>query len=123
LAIPVGGALGYAFGEIVMGWLGWRWAFYLVVPPGILLGLACFFQRDPPRGRMEEFTEGTRRGIHKYLGLFEIPSYVLNTLGMTAMTFAIGGLAFWMPDFLERRQVAGFAIGPDTTTGARTLFR
>lgn len=123
LAIPVGGALGYAFGEIVMGWLGWRWAFYLVVPPGLLLGLACFIQRDPPRGQMEEFTEGTRRGIHKYLGLFEIPSYVLNTLGMTAMTFAIGGLAFWMPDFLERRQVAGFGdIGPRTIFGAITAL-
>ena len=56
LAIPVGGALGYAFGEVVMGWLDWRWAFYLVVPPGLLLGCACFLQSDPPRGQMEEVT-------------------------------------------------------------------
>ena len=27
--------------------LGWRWAFYLVAPPGLVLGLLCFWQRDP----------------------------------------------------------------------------
>jgi MFS transporter, Spinster family, sphingosine-1-phosphate transporter len=31
------------------------------------------------------------------------PSYVLCTLGMTAMTFAIGGIGFWMPYYLETR--------------------
>ena len=35
----VGGAIGAHF--------GWRWAFYVVTPPGILLGLLCFLQRDP----------------------------------------------------------------------------
>ena len=30
VAIPVGGALGYAFGEVVKDLLDWRWAF----PPG-----------------------------------------------------------------------------------------
>src|SRR5262245_59770626 len=37
--IPVGSALGYALGTLVADSpLGWRWAFYLVVPPGVLLG-------------------------------------------------------------------------------------
>ena len=39
VAIPVGGALGYILG----GMAGWPWAFFLVVPPGIALGIACFF--------------------------------------------------------------------------------
>jgi len=46
-AIPVGSALGYVIGGLVGAHLGWRWAFYLVTPPGILLGAFCFFQRDP----------------------------------------------------------------------------
>src|SRR5262245_39684021 len=50
LAIPVGGALGYTLGGNVAGALGWRWAFYLVVPPGILLGVLCFLMRDPSSG-------------------------------------------------------------------------
>ena len=32
-------ALGYVLGGKVGSSLGWRWAFYLVVPPGVLLGL------------------------------------------------------------------------------------
>src|SRR5712664_261042 len=46
-AIPVGSALGYVIGGLVGAHLGWRWAFYLVTPPGLLLGLLCFWQRDP----------------------------------------------------------------------------
>src|SRR5205823_10454936 len=46
-AIPVGSALGYVLGGLVTSRLGWRWAFYLVTPPGLLLGLLCFWQRDP----------------------------------------------------------------------------
>ena len=46
-AIPVGSALGYVLGGVVAAHLNWRWAFYLVTPPGILLGAFCFWQRDP----------------------------------------------------------------------------
>src|SRR5205823_2411491 len=46
-AIPVGSALGYVLGGLIGSHLGWRWAFYLVMPPGLLLGLLCFWQRDP----------------------------------------------------------------------------
>src|SRR5499427_8907686 len=46
-AIPVGSALGYVIGGLVGAHLGWRWAFYVVTPPGLLLGLLCFLQRDP----------------------------------------------------------------------------
>ena len=46
-AIPVGSALGYVIGGLIGAHLGWRWAFYLVAPPGLLLGLLCFWQRDP----------------------------------------------------------------------------
>ena len=44
VAIPVGSALGYVLGGQVTAWAGgdWRWAFFVVVPPGILLGIWCF---------------------------------------------------------------------------------
>ena len=41
-AIPVGSALGYVLGGFIGNHLGWRWAFYLVTPPGMLLGAICF---------------------------------------------------------------------------------
>jgi MFS transporter, Spinster family, sphingosine-1-phosphate transporter len=124
LAIPVGGALGYAFGEIVQKTLGWRWAFYMVVPPGLALGLWCYFMRDPPRGHSENLQTPQRKvGFIESLGVLAIPSYLLNTLGMTAMTFAIGGLAWWMPGYLEEKQVADVAgIGPRTVFGIITAL-
>jgi predicted MFS family arabinose efflux permease len=102
-AIPVGSALGFALGGQVGSALGWRWPFYLVVPPGVLLGLWCFFMREPKRGQADAGAEAAERpaGIKEYLEFFRIPSFTFNTFGMTAMTFAFGGLAFWMPTYLE----------------------
>ncbi len=104
MAIPVGSALGYVLGGIVAQVTGdWRWAFYLVVPPGLLLGLRCFWMKEPPRGRADLAVAlpPRRAGWRDYLTLLKTPSYVLNTLGMTAMTFAVGGIAFWMPDYIH----------------------
>jgi MFS family permease len=161
LAIPVGGALGYALGEVVKDAWGWRWAFYLVVPPGIALSVFCFLMREPPRGQADavgregsgsEDAEATaaagaglalpgpaaaepdlaeriraaskpRAGWRDYLALLTIPSFLLNTLGMTAMTFAIGGMAFWMPDYLKEYQVPSLlGIGPRTVFGIVTAL-
>jgi predicted MFS family arabinose efflux permease len=101
VAIPVGSALGYAFGGKIADLLGWRWAFYLVVPPGLFLAACCFFMREP---RAASAAKGPPR-LRDYRGLFRIRSYVLNTAAMTVMTFAIGGFSAWMPDyiFLDRR--------------------
>jgi MFS family permease len=119
LAIPVGSALGYVFGGWIAGsgigdwganFLGarpesWRWAFYLVVVPGILLGAWSFFMREPPRGQADLAATARPAAVRwrDYAILLRTPSYVFCTLGMAAMTFAIGGIAFWMPYYLETR--------------------
>lgn len=103
--------------------LGWRWAFYLVVPPGIVLGLWCLFMRDPPRGQADAVPGSRTVHLADYLGLLRIPSYVLNTLGMTAMTFALGALGFWMPDYLKERDARGLGpLDPVTTFGVITTL-
>ncbi len=125
LAIPVGSALGYvlggaiarsSIGEYGARWFGWqpeswRWSFYVLVIPGILLGSWAFFKKDPPRGQADSgHPDSARRpGWRDYSVLLRTPSYVLCTLGMTAMTFAIGGIGFWMPYYLK--QLPG-ATGP-----------
>lgn len=49
--------------------------------------------------------------------LFRTRSWVFCTLGMTAMTFAIGGITWWMPGFLqEHRQVPNVFGGIDPVT-------
>lgn len=122
MAIPVGSALGYVLGGWVAGsaigeWgarvvgaqpESWRWAFYLVVPPGLVLGLWSMFMRDPGRGQADLVAPAPRASVRwRDYGIFlRTPSYVLCTLGMTAMTFSIGGIAFWMPYYLETRPEA-----------------
>ena len=102
VALPVGSALGYAIGGFVTKNWGWQAAFFAVAPPGILLGLACFLQRDP-RERTETRKGKAHASLRDYLGLLRIKSYVWNTLAMTALTFALGGLSFWIPGYLQHR--------------------
>jgi MFS transporter, Spinster family, sphingosine-1-phosphate transporter len=102
-AIPVGSALGYIIGGLVGVHLGWRWAFYLVTPPGLVLGLLCFLQRDPRATRDDLEQRSPRRSIGDYLKLFQTRSYLINCVAQTLMTFAVGGLGFWAPAYLRFR--------------------
>lgn len=136
LAIPVGGALGYALGGGIVKLTGeWRWAFFSVVPPGLILGVWCLLMRDPPRGNADGTVAGPTRKprLADYLFLMKIPSYTLNSLGMTMMSFAIGGLAYWMPAYLKQRErfahlnntgetLALFGIEPVTLFGGITAL-
>lgn len=103
MAIPVGSALGYLLGGFLERGFGWRAAFLLVGAPGLLLAWSVSRLRDP---REERAGGGEAHAappaLADYLGLLRTPSYVLNCLAMTAMTFAIGGLAAWVPTYLTR---------------------
>jgi MFS family permease len=121
LAIPLGTAVGYILGAAVAGsnlgpWIGqtvgihaesWRWAFYLVVAPGLVLGICSLFMKEPRRGQADldlgVAAEPRKVQWRDYSTLLRTPSFVLCTLGMTAMTFAIGGIAFWMPYYLKHK--------------------
>jgi MFS transporter, Spinster family, sphingosine-1-phosphate transporter len=102
-AIPVGSALGYVIGGLIGAHLGWRWAFYLVAPPGLLLGLLCFWQRDPRVAADHLAQKSPRRNLRQYLNLFRTRSYLINCIAMTLMTFVTGGLGFWVPAYLRYR--------------------
>ncbi len=109
-AIPVGSALGYILGGVINAHLGWRWAFYLLTPPGLLLGALCFLQRDPRGLGTERAKERARPTRNDYLTILRTRSYVYNCAATTAMTFALGGLAFWTAAYLEFRHQPASAI-------------
>ncbi|MSQ95196.1 MAG: MFS transporter [Gemmataceae bacterium] len=117
-AIPVGSALGYVLGGVVTHLAGgdWRWAFYVVVPPGLLLGLWCFLMRDPPRGLAEASAVVRKPSLADYRLILKTPSYLFTTLGMTAMTFALGGMAFWMPRYGVQRQLVADMTSEEIST-------
>lgn len=102
MAIPVGSALGYLVGAAVSGLAGgWRPAFWVTFS-GLALGLVCFLQKEPPR---QQVAAGPVPGYFKVLtGLMRNRSFALGCLGMTAITFVIGGVAFWSPTYLFQRE-------------------
>lgn len=101
MAIPVGSALGYGFGGLVSHYWNWRWAFYLVTPPGLILAALCFLIPDPRRGSAVTLEETPKPTLEDYASLLHIPSLVTNILAQTALTFAIGGLSVWAPTYIS----------------------
>ena len=128
VAIPVGSALGYLLGGVLGQAYGWHAAFLLVGMPGLLLALPLALLRTPPRGGDEPSShpattpEEERGSISNgYAALFRNRSFVCNTLAMAAMTFAIGGLAQWLPSFLNR--IHGLDVArANTIFGATTVL-
>jgi sugar phosphate permease len=129
-AIPVGSALGYVVGGLMDVHFGWRVAFFVAGIPGLVLAALCLWMKDPPRGGQDtELSPGDKAGVESagsssqnaslgsetkatYLRLLRNRPFVFNVLGYAAYTFAMGGLASWMPAFLER--VRGMPHGDAT---------
>lgn len=101
-AIPVGSALGYVLGGMVGSHYGWRTAFYLVTPPGLLLGLLCFWQRDPRQNGID-LARKRRSKLPDYIALMKTRSFAVNTFAQAAMTFTTAGLGFWIAEYLRYR--------------------
>src|SRR3954454_18391091 len=62
---------------------------------------------EPPRGQAERANPagtGTPRTWRDYRVLWQTPSYVLDTLGMLAMTFVLGGVGAFMPTYVYERE-------------------
>jgi predicted MFS family arabinose efflux permease len=125
MAIPVGSALGYLLGGSLEATFGWRAAFFVVGLPGLFLAWSVSRLSEAPRGGLDAPTgsagETTSPGVRDYLALFRTRSYLLNCLAMTAMTFAIGGLAAWFPTYLVRVRGMGLAQA-NLTFGVLTLI-
>lgn len=111
LAIPMGSALGYLVGGYVGEHFGWRAAFYVAGTPGIVLAGIAAMLPDPPRGATEDHVvQGPRIGfLQGFQVLGRNVAWKYNTVGTTLMTFAMGGMAFWMPTYLVR--VRGLSLG------------
>jgi MFS family permease len=122
VAIPVGSALGYLLGGVLGQRYGWHAAFLLVGVPGLLLSIPIALLRTPPRGGATALPQTPKGKISAgYAALFKNRSFVYNTLAMAAMTFAIGGLAQWIPSFLYRAHSLDVAKG-NTLFGATTVL-
>ncbi|MCA9671733.1 MAG: MFS transporter [Myxococcales bacterium] len=127
IAIPVGSALGYVLGGVIGSAMGWRAAFFIVGVPGLLAGFFTYMMREPKRGGSEGVSDeqlsaylARKVGLREILALFRNKSYVVNTLAMAAFTFAIGGISYWMPEYLHSSRNLPLAKG-NTIFGGITV--
>jgi MFS family permease len=127
LALPVGGAIGSGIG----GWFSthgtWRYAFWVVGVPGLFAAVAGLLMNDPGRGASEGKPTGKadRPGLGDYLSILKTRTFLFNTAGQAAVTFALGAYAVWAVTFYQRVRgmegsKAGIWIGILTATGGLT---
>lgn len=105
LAIPLGAALAYLAGGYIGKHFGWRPAFLLGGVPGLLLALAIRgLPATPtlPSSADKNVSGASLSPLASVRALWAIPTLRLVTLGYGMLTFTLGGLAFWMPQYLEK---------------------
>jgi predicted MFS family arabinose efflux permease len=97
-ALPVGAALGYVLGGVFSQTLGWRMAFFIVGVPGILMAYLVYHLKDAPRSEpIHHFKFKDLAPVFLKNGLF-----IFTVLGYCAYTFTLGGIAHWIPTYIQR---------------------
>lgn len=104
--IPLGGGVAFFLGGWIGGSLGWRWAFYLLGFPGLLIALFVFLLKEPPRGQTEKNVVAYQRGDWKRL--FSSKSLRFHHIGYALFALAAYSLTIWGPSFFSR--VHGLSI-------------
>ncbi|MBI3795575.1 MAG: MFS transporter [Deltaproteobacteria bacterium] len=112
--VPIGHGLGlYLGGYIAQHW-GWRWTFYLLGIPGLLLTLLVANLKEPLRGQMDEQSRATPSktspgAVKQLLAVIRAtPTLRWHFAGMALIGFAVNGAAIWLPTFLVR--VRGMSV-------------
>jgi len=119
-AIPIGSALSYVVSGQIDVHFGWRAAFFAAGIPGMLMAALALRLYDPPRGvhdpkpLADAIGSAARASVGAAYGVLRRNRpYLLTVLGYAAYTFALGGMAAFMPKFLMR--VRGIPEGAATT--------
>lgn len=102
-AIPVGSGLGYIVGSEVANLFGhWYWALRVTPVLGILTAIfSLTVLVEPPRGEAEGGVNMKNSSvIEDVVAVLKIPSFIWVTVGFTCVTFSVGALAWWVPDFM-----------------------
>jgi MFS family permease len=99
--IAIGGGLAFFLG----GWIGqthgWRWAFYLLGFPGLLLAAMVFFLREQPRGRTESAAV-LASGSNDWRLLFRSAPLRYLYAGYALFALSSNNLGIWGPTFFVR---------------------
>ena len=111
-SIPLGSALGIALGAIVAEHFGWRYAFWLVALPGIIVGLIFLRIKDyrtvnlvKTRDSHSDTPQVQRMRPSDIIREFtRTPSLVLTYLAFAGNTFVTTSLMSWLPTYFHRTE-------------------
>jgi MFS family permease len=124
----IGTAVGLAVGGLVAETLGWRWVFFIVGIPGLLVAFFIWRAVEPKRGAFDSGDQGTNEvsAEHGSLGkdlfrvakqLAHIPTYWVLVVAFICSFFIVGAALAWIPTYVERdfllskAQATGIASG------------
>ncbi len=108
-AIPIGSAVGFILGGAINARWGWRAAFFVAGVPGAALAAVLLMFRDPVRGSFDAVKARVSAAPRDtFAALRARPSFVYNMVAQVIYTFAVGGLAFWMPTYFV--EVRGLSL-------------
>jgi MFS transporter, Spinster family, sphingosine-1-phosphate transporter len=118
LAMPAGAALGLFLAAAVPPVAGWQAAFLAAGAPGLVLALLALIVPEPVRGASEP-VDANRLRLHEQLGpsnedyidLMVNSSFNYAVFGVAFSSFALAGLAYWLPAFLASRGMAADQAG------------
>ncbi|MEW6732445.1 MAG: MFS transporter [Acidobacteriota bacterium] len=98
--IPLGSGVAFFLG----GWIGqtmsWRWAFYLLGFPGLLVAVLVYLLKEPVRGRTEVVKDHYRNKDWKKL--LQSTPLRFHNLGYALFAVAANSVTIWGPLFLSR---------------------
>jgi len=103
-AIPVGSGLGYIVGAETAKAAGeWHWALRVTPVAGVLaVILILLVMIDPPRGESEGHHDLQAQSYKEdIICLANNKSFVFSTMGFTCVTFCLGALSWFGPDFIR----------------------
>lgn len=121
--------LGIALGGAIAETIGWRWAYLIVGPVGLLVALAAYRLVEPARGHADRISAGIQaepeedqesqplfeEGIGRFLvdmlvGLkndlrviFSIPTMRYALAGVLGLMFTMNAVGSWLPQYYERQ--------------------
>ncbi len=98
---------------------GWRAPFFICAIPGLVVAaLYGIFGREPERGSSDHLKPTQARATFR--GLFTNAAFLTATFGLAALTFTMGGISSWVPEFL-RRNVGLSVSGSSQMAGLSTV--
>jgi MFS family permease len=97
--IAIGGGLAFFLGGWIGQTYGWRWAFYLLGFPGLVLAVLVFFLREPARGRTES---AAAFSASDWKILFQSRPLRYLCFGYALYGLASNNLGIWGPTFFVR---------------------